>query len=51
MLRDWEKADEHNDRGVSEEAVTSDEWDAGNSHGNTHVDAVPGCRWRPGSRN
>ena len=49
--RDWEKVDEMNDRGVTEEKVTDEEWEAGNSHGNTRVDAVPGCRWRPGSRN
>lgn len=49
--RGWEKSDEHNDRGVTEEPVTDEEIEAGNSHGNAHVDAVPGCWWRPGSRN
>lgn len=45
--RGWEKKDEHNDRSVTEAPVTQDHLD----EGNTQVDAVPGCRWRPGSRN
>jgi hypothetical protein len=49
--RDWSKQDEYNDRAVTEEPVTADEYDAGTSHGNTYVHPVPECRFRPGSRN
>jgi hypothetical protein len=45
--RDWGKEDEYNDRGVTETPVSQDDLD----QGNTQVDAVPGCWWRPGSRN
>lgn len=45
--RDWNKRDEFNDREVTESPVSRDHWD----RGDTQVDAVPGCRWRPGSRN
>jgi hypothetical protein len=49
--RAWEKYDERDDRGVTEEAVTESEYDSGNRDGNTYVHAVPGLHWRPGSRN
>jgi hypothetical protein len=45
--RDWEKKDEFNDRGVTEAPVSQDHLD----RNDTQVDAVPGCWWRPGSRN
>jgi hypothetical protein len=44
--RDWDKQDEVNDRIVNEVAVPQETIDRNNT-----VDAVPGCRWRPGSRN
>jgi hypothetical protein len=45
--RDWDKEDEYNDRVVTEAPVSQDHLD----HNDTQVDAVPGCWWRPGSRN
>lgn len=45
--RDWGKEDEYNDRGVTESAVSQENL----GDNTTTVDAVPGCWWRPGSRN
>lgn len=44
--RDWEERDGYNDRGVTEVAVPEETMQRNNT-----VDAVPGCWWRPGSRN
>lgn len=49
--RDWGNADARDNRMICEEPVTDDEIEAGNTHGNAHVDAVPGCQWRPGTIN
>jgi hypothetical protein len=46
--RDWNKRDESNDRAVTEAPVSQEHW---NRNEDRQVDAVPGCRWRPGSRN
>jgi hypothetical protein len=46
--REWDKPrDERNDRAVTEAPVSKEHLD----RKDTQVDAVPGCRWRPGSRN
>jgi hypothetical protein len=45
--RPWNgRRDEINDQRVNEVAVPQETIDRNNT-----VDAVPGCRWRPGSRN
>jgi hypothetical protein len=44
--REWIKKDEHNDRSVSEGPVSGAHWA---QRSDKQVDAVPGCRWRPGS--
>ena len=46
--RDWDKKDESNDRAVTEAPVSSEHQ---KDFGDQTVDAVPGCWWRPGSRN
>lgn len=45
--RDWTKRDEFNDRAITERPVSREHWD----RQLPKVDAVPGSRWRPGSRN
>lgn len=45
--REWRKSDEYNDRAVTEGQVPPDD----DPHNPITVDAVPGTRWRPGSRN
>jgi hypothetical protein len=45
--REWDKKDEYKDRSVPERPVSKHHW----KREDTQVDAVPGCTWRPGSRN
>lgn len=45
--RPWKKSDEYDDRSVTEKPVS----EAHLARKDAQVDAVPGLRWRPGSRN